>query len=124
MSLTVEKIKNFEIPIYTNYLKYVETPSGSVYPEVNPTEIGTVKFATLATFFALLSGIAHAIVLLKKSRYIEDLRRGINFFRWYEYSISSSLMIILIAMLFGVYDLWSLVMMASVNACMNLFGLM
>jgi len=71
-----------------------------------------------------MSAFAHMIVLLNKERYITDLRKGINYFRWYEYSISSSLMIVLIAMLFGMYDVVSLILLASVNACMNLFGLL
>jgi hypothetical protein len=33
-------------------------------------------------------------------------------------------MIVLIAMLFGMYDIVSLILLASVNACMNLFGLL
>ena len=40
-----------------------------------------------------MSAFAHMIVLLNKERYITDLSKGINYFRWYEYSISSSLMI-------------------------------
>jgi len=55
-----------------------------------------------------MSAVAHFIVLLNKDKYLRDLRNGINYFRWYEYAISSSLMIILIALLFGTYDLFSL----------------
>ena len=40
-----------------------------------------------------MSAFAHMIVLLNKERYITDLRKGINYFRWYEYAVSSSLMI-------------------------------
>ena len=46
-----------------------------------------------------------------------------NKFRWYEYALSSSLMIILIAMLFGVYDIGSLILIFFLNVVMNLFGL-
>ena len=46
-----------------------------------------------------------------------------NYFRWYEYTLSSSLMIVLIAMLFGVYDVGSLLLIFVLNARMNLFGL-
>jgi len=67
-----------------------------------------IPFATVTTFFALMSAVAHFIVLLNKDKYLRDLRNGINYFRWYEYAISSSLMIILIALLFGTYDLFSL----------------
>ena len=47
-----------------------------------------------------------------------------NLFRWTEYSITSSLMIVVIAMLCGVYDLSSLILLFALNACMILFGWM
>ncbi len=46
-----------------------------------------------------------------------------NRFRWFEYALSSSVMIVLIATLFGIYDIGSLILMFIVNASMNLFGL-
>jgi len=51
------------------------------------------------------------------------LEKGINQFRWFEYAISSSIMIVLISTLFGIYDIASLVLIFIVNATMNLFGL-
>ena len=53
-----------------------------------------------------------------------NYKRGINFARWYEYAFSSSLMIIVIAMLSGVYDVGALIGMFGVNAMMILFGLL
>lgn len=46
-----------------------------------------------------------------------------NRFRWYEYALSSSLIIVLIAMLFGVYDIGAIILVAVVNASMNFFSL-
>jgi len=42
---------------------------------------------------------------------------------WFEYALSSSIMIVLIATLFGVTDIGSLILIFVVNATMNLFGL-
>jgi hypothetical protein len=50
------------------------------------------------------------------------LEKGMNLFRWMEYSITSSLMIVVIAMLCGIYDLSMLILIFSLNACMVLFG--
>ena len=69
-----------------------------------------------------MSSLAHFIVLWKWDMYTADLAKGLNRFRWWEYSISSSLMIVLIAMLFGVYDTISLIFIGAVNAAMNWFG--
>ncbi len=71
----------------------------------------------------LISAIAHGLIVLNSSRYFEDLKKGINKFRWFEYAFSSSIMIVLIATLFGIYDIASLVLIFMVNAAMNLFGL-
>ena len=56
-------------------------------------------------------------------KYFADLKKGINQFRWFEYALSSSIMIVLIATLFGIYDIASLTLIFFVNATMNLFGL-
>jgi len=45
-----------------------------------------------------------------------------NLFRWTEYSITSSLMIVVIAMLCGIYDFSSLILIFALNASMILFG--
>lgn len=55
--------------------------------------------------------------------YNEDLKNNINKFRWFEYALSSSIMIVLIATLFGIYDIASLILIFVLNASMNLFGL-
>ena len=43
--------------------------------------------------------------------------------RWFEYSISASVMMVAISMLVGIYDLMSLVMLFSLAAIMSLMGL-
>jgi hypothetical protein len=45
-----------------------------------------------------------------------------NPYRWYEYAFSSSLMIFLISLFAGVWELWSLVMIFVLNAMMIMFG--
>ena len=45
-----------------------------------------------------------------------------NYFRWAEYSLSSSVMIVLIAMLTGISDIAALIAIFAVNAAMIFFG--
>jgi hypothetical protein len=73
--------------------------------------------------FLLISAMAHLIIVLNSKKYFTDLKIGINKFRWIEYAISSSIMIVLIATLFGIYDIASLILIFLGNASMNLFGL-
>jgi hypothetical protein len=47
----------------------------------------------------------------------------VNPARWWEYSISASIMVVLIAMLAGASDIVALLMMFGANAAMILFGL-
>jgi len=49
---------------------------------------------------------------------------GKNPIRFYEYALSSSLMIVLIGMLAGVWDLGAIILMFGLNAMMNLLGLL
>ena len=58
-------------------------------------------FASVTSGFSWMSAAAHFIVLIFFKKYIADLRKGINVFRWYEYAFSSSLMIGLILMVRG-----------------------
>jgi hypothetical protein len=81
-------------------------------------------FAFACSSFSFLSALFHGIVVLNFESYTYGLRRGYNKFRWWEYALSSSIMMGLIAMLFGFYDMITLFAIMSVNAAMNLFGLM
>ena len=46
-----------------------------------------------------------------------------NPYRWYEYAISSSIMIFFITLIFGVLEFWILALIFVLNALMNVFGL-
>lgn len=85
-----------------------------------------LPFGILVAVFLLLSAFFHGLIAVPKGLntiYNNDLAKGINRFRWFEYSLSSSVMIVLIATLFGIYDIASLILIFIVNASMNLFGL-
>ena len=75
-------------------------------------------------FFLYLSALAHFILVLYPGSYLNQISSGINRLRWYEYAVSSTLMIVMIAVLFGVWDLGQLIAIAGCNASMNFFGLM
>jgi hypothetical protein len=116
---TVDNMKNFRIPISTIFLDWnTETRTASQ----DLKEVHSFEFVVWTSMFAFMSAAAHFIILWQWDSYVADLKRGLNRYRWWEYAISSSLMIVLIAMLFGVYDLISLIFIASINAAMNLFG--
>jgi len=73
--------------------------------------------------FLFMSAIAHLVVsTIGFNWYKKNLKNHINKARWIEYSFSSSLMIVLIAMLVGITDIEFLAVIFIVNASMILFG--
>jgi hypothetical protein len=110
-------------------------PLTTLFVEFNPQtrslgqdlqQLTTVPIAPLIAGFLALSALAHLIVSLPGvyQWYVKNLKSGANYARWVEYTFSSSLMIVVIAMLTGMYDVFSLVLMFSLNAMMILFGWM
>ena len=120
----IQKIATFAPKITQNYLAFnVQTRSLESASKV----LFQLPFGILVGMFLLISAFAHAVISIPKRTnaiYNADLKQGINRFRWFEYALSSSIMIVLIATLFGIYDIASLILIFIVNACMNLFGLL
>ena len=121
--LMVVLSNDFSLPIMTNYLQY-NAETQTLLPD--PQTITTVKLGPLVALFLLMSSIAHFVISLPKvyEWYVKNLKKGINYARWIEYTFSSSLMIVVIAMLVGVYDLSTLILMFGINAMMILFGML
>ena len=87
-------------------------------------EIFSINFAWLVASFMFMSAAAHAIIITKyRKKYVSDLKQGINRARWIEYSLSASTMMVAIALLSGMQDLASIIMMFALVAVMNLMGL-
>jgi hypothetical protein len=79
----------------------------------------------LVAGFLFISAVAHtAIATVLYDRYVAYLDRGMNPYRWYEYAVSASLMIVVIGMLAGIWDLGTLVGLFGLVAVMNLSGLL
>jgi hypothetical protein len=87
-------------------------------------ELFRVQIGPLVAAFLMLSAAAHlALASPALHRWYErNVSRGINPARWFEYAFSSSLMIVVIAMLAGIYDIASLLLIFALNATMILFG--
>jgi hypothetical protein len=108
-------------PIYTNFLRF--DPVELLVPD--PKLAYDLRFGPAVAVFLLLSAVAHlALATFGYQWYVKNLKKGMNPARFYEYALSSSLMIVLIGMLVGIYDLGALIALFGVNAAMNLFGIM
>lgn len=103
--------------------EYMTGPPGVDLPtervvlfEVN-LGLGVVAFLFLSAFFHYLISLPGVF-----QRYANGLKQQHNYFRWTEYSLSSSVMIWLIAQLTGVTDFAALFAIFAVNASMIMFG--
>ncbi|TFH32646.1 MAG: hypothetical protein E4G99_12475 [Anaerolineales bacterium] len=108
-------------PIFTNYLRF-DLESTSLVP--NNQLLYELRFGPAVAVFLLISAAAHFYLsTVGYNRYVHNLKKGMNPIRFYEYALSSSLMIVLIGMLVGIWDLGTLILMFGINAMMNLFGI-
>lgn len=96
--------------------------SQSLKPAVR--QLFEIQLAYGVAAFFLASSFAHFYVgVLRKDWYIRNLKCGINKARWFEYGFSASIMMVAIAMLSGMEDLTSLIMIFALTAVMNMTGL-
>jgi hypothetical protein len=109
-------------PVTTNYLDF-DSATRTAAPVTE--ELFSVNLGPAVALFLLLSAVAHFITILPNVYpwYIKNLKNHINVIRWYEYALSSSVMIVLISLLVGIYDFSTLLLLFGINASMNLFGL-
>ncbi len=116
--LVIALATDFSLPVTATYML---GPPGS-----NQTEqvvLLDVSVAWGVASFLFLSALFHFIVAtVGARRYRSQLERGQNQFRWIEYALSSSIMIVLIAMLPGIYDVAALLALFAVNAGMIFMG--
>ncbi|NIR86146.1 hypothetical protein GWO13_00700 [Candidatus Bathyarchaeota archaeon] len=114
---------DFSLPVTSSYLEF--NPATQSLGLTNYT-IADIMLGPLVALFLLISSVAHFSLASPWGYpwYVRNLKKHINYARWYEYALSSSVMIVVIAMLVGVYDVGTLIPLFAINACMNLFGLM
>jgi hypothetical protein len=110
---------DFALPVNATYMS---GPPGTTFAP--PVLLFSTPVGLTVAVFLGLSALAHFIVASPQffGRYSAGLAAQRNYFRWVEYSISSSVMIVLIAQVTGVADITALISIFGVNAAMILFG--
>jgi hypothetical protein len=109
-------------PIYTSFLKF-DLSKMALVPDLKLAS--ELRFGPAVAVFLLISAVAHFfLATVGYKLYVSNLRKGMNPVRFYEYALSSSVMIVLIGMLVGIYDLGAIILIFGINAMMNLFGIM
>lgn len=118
--------------------KYSATNVSGSTPVPNPCvrytrwkHVGSVDPSWMVAAFFYLSFVFQALPLMRPEWcthinydvYRRWLSMGVQPLRFIEYSVSSTLMILVIALLNGVTDLWLLLALAAANWCCMMFGL-
>lgn len=110
----------FGLPVTATFM---ENAPGAEPPSLDI--LFDLRIGPAVAAFALLSALAHFVLAspIGFPWYRRNLARFRNDARWIEYSVSASIMIVLIAMLTGISDIAALVALFGVNASMIFFGL-
>jgi hypothetical protein len=100
---------------------FPEGPPGTRVPPSEPLFDVRVGFAI--GLFLALAAIDHLVTAtVGRSTYESDLRGGINRFRWVEYSVSATIMVLLIGFYSGITNITAVVAVIGANVAMILFG--
>jgi hypothetical protein len=120
LALSFAKSPVVTSPVVSTYLRYDETTRHLVTAQ---RAIWDLPIGPAVALFFLMSAIAHFSMAFPARRWYEaHLARGQNPIRWIEYSLSSSVMIVVIAALAGVQEVGTLIAIFGANAAMILFG--
>lgn len=119
--MIVALTNNFALPVSASFMS---GPPGSAAPEL--TRLFDIRIGWGVAAFVFMSAVAHWSLVLPGTFewYSRNLGRNRNYARWIEYAFSSSVMVVLIAMLTGISDVAAVGAIFAVNAGMILFGLL
>jgi hypothetical protein len=122
MAVVLALANDFSLPIVARYMS--GPPGFDKFDEPTPTLLFETPVGLAVAIFLGLSAFFHFLVASPQffGRYSTGLTQSRNYFRWVEYSISSSVMIVLIAQICGVTDITAIISIFGVNASMILFG--
>lgn len=109
---------DFAIDLTTAY------PTGPPGAAIAPPEAAfALAIGPAIAVFLALAALDHLLtgVVLRRS-YERNLARGVNPFRWLEYSVSATIMVVLIALYAGITQVVAIIGIIGANVAMILFG--
>ncbi|HEX7105419.1 MAG TPA: heliorhodopsin HeR [Acidothermaceae bacterium] len=91
-----------------------------------PETLFSLRIGPTVAVFLILAAIDHALVAAPRVHrwYEGHLDRRTNYARWIEYSVSASIMIVLIGLFVGIRDIAAVSAVFAANTAMILFGLL
>jgi hypothetical protein len=122
-ALMVVLSNDLSLPVVAGFL---DDDPVRVQEGMAPETLFEVPIGPAVSLFLLLAATDHLLVAAPRVRewYERNLARGINVARWAEYSLSASVMVVLIALFVGIRDVAAVLGLFGVNTAMILFGLL
>ncbi len=109
-------------PIFTYFLRFDPATHGLISQQ---ELLYDLPLGPMVALFLIISAFDHFLLAGPMyRRYVEGLKEQHNYYRWYEYALSSSIMIVVIGVLVGIRDISGIILLFALNSTMNLFGLM
>ena len=100
---------------------FPQGPPGTQPPA--PEGLLDVRIGIAIAVFLGLAALDHLLTgTVLRSRYEADLRGGKNRFRWLEYSLSATIMVVLIGFYNGITEVTAVIAVCGANIAMILFG--
>ncbi len=115
------------LPVTTSYVAKDPLSEAAGQTQLVPAmhHIFDLNITYLVVLFLLVAGIVHLVVATKaRARYEQVLERGANGLRWMEYSVTASIMLVVMALLAGVFDATSLLLILVLSIVMHALGLL
>ena len=114
---------NLALPVTASFLRDDPVRVTRATP---PETLFSLQIGPVVAVFLLLAALDHALVAAPRVHhwYERCLDRRVNYARWVEYSVSASIMIVLVGMFVGIRDLAAVVALFAANTAMILFGLL
>jgi Heliorhodopsin len=101
--------------------QFPQGPPGSAAPA--PEGLFDVRVGVAIAVFLALAALDHLLTAtVLRGRYEADLRSGLNRFRWMEYSVSATIMVLLIGFYNGITGIAEVIAIIGANVAMILFG--
>lgn len=84
--------------------------------------VAEYKIGNLVGVFSLLAALDHGYTFYDGDHYLQMLNKGYNTYRWWEYSISAGIMVVIIAQLSSINDIKLLGLLFGANLVLQYFG--
>lgn len=86
-------------------------------------DANSVSLLPLLVLCSVVSGFFHFLLTFESDTVLQaTLDTGINWYRWADYAISSPMMVVVIALVSGVVDVWALWGMAAMQSLLMVFS--